>query len=227
MALDLKQQIGPLPLGAWIVVVGGGLGIAYYTKNAKVSAPTIVEDTGMPAGVGEGVGWIAVPPPSTAPPGPANPTTNEEWARLAINWLIAQGYPPGMSDSAIRNYLELQPLGNQEYALVQAALKQLGSPPIPLPAPPGAPTINLSPIVAPRPAVAPTGSSPAMRYQTVTPWPTSTSTLWGIARKYYGNGQRWSEIYNANRVGVTRPDGSKGWITNPSLLYAGRTVWVP
>lgn len=236
--MDLKQQVGPLPLGAWIVVVGGGLGIALYTRRAPAAAPTIVEDTGNPAGVGTGPGWIAVPPPSTAPAGPANPTTNEEWGRLAINWLIAQGYDPAVSDSAIRKYLETQSLSNQEYSLLQAALRQFGSPPIPLPTPPAGPVIP-GPVkqdptpVQPPPVVQqpspppPVQAPPQLRYHVVTPWPTQTSTLYGIAKRYYGNGNRWPELFNVNKNGYRRPDGSTGWINNPNLIYAGRTVWVP
>lgn len=238
MAIDLKEQIGPLPLGAWIVVVAGGLGVAYYTRNAGVGEPQIVEDVSNPPGVGEGPGWIAVPPPSTPPPGPANPTTNEEWGRLAINWLIAQGYPAGTADSAIRKYLETQALTSQEYALLQTALRQFGSPPVPLPSPPPPPVIpppvvTPPPVVKPPPVVTPPPpapkppSRPALRYFVITPWPTPGSTLWGIARHFYGNGNRWPELFNANREGFTRPDGSKGWIRNPDLIYPGRTVWVP
>lgn len=236
MAIDLKEQIGPLPLGAWIVVVAGGLGVAYYTRNASVgSTPEIVEDVSNPPGVGEGPGWIAVPPPTTPPPGPAQPQTNEEWGRLAINWLIAQGYSPGESDAAIRNYLEVKALTNQQYALLQAALRQFGSPPIPLPSPPPPPVIPApvtppptTPPATPKPPTTPKPpSKPALRYIVITPWPTQLSTLWGIAAKYYGKGSEWPRIYNVNRVGYTRPDGSKGWISNPNLIYAGRTVWVP
>lgn len=238
--LNLKEQIGPLPVGAWLAVVGGGLGIAWYTKRAG-TAPTIVEDTSNPPGVGEGPGWIAVPPPSSGPPTPDSaPTTNEEWGRLAINWLIAQGYDPAMSDSAIRKYLEVKQPTTQEYALISVALRHFGSPPVPLPSPPPPPVIPpvIKPPVVPPPVVKPPapppvkpppvpGTPPKLRYVVVTPWPTQLSTLWGIAARFYGNGGRWPEIFNVNRVGFTRPDGSKGWISNPNLIYAGRTVYVP
>lgn len=239
MAIDLKEQVGPLPLGAWIIVVGGGLGIAWYTKQSQ-PPPTVVEDTSNPPGVGEGPGWIAVPPPSNAPPvTDTSPTTNEEWGRLAINWLIAQGYDPGTSDSAIRKYLEVQSLSLQEDALLKVALRHFGSPPVPLPSPPSGPVIpgpvvppppvvTPPPVVKPPPVVVPPPNQPPkLRYFVITPWPTPGSTLWGIARHFYGNGNRWPEIYNVNRNGYTRPDGSKGWINNPNLIYAGRAVWVP
>jgi hypothetical protein len=242
VGVDLKEQIGPLPLGAWLAVVGGGLGIAYYSRRAGVSAtpPQVVEDTSNPAGVGQGPGWIAVPPPSSGPAAPAGPTTNEEWGRLAINWLIAQGYDPALSDSAIRKYLETQELTVQEYALLQAALRQFGSPPVPLPSPPSAPKIPgpvvvTPPVVAPPPqqppppppVQQPVAAPPQLRYVGITPWPTRRSTLWGIARDFYGDGRQWPRIFEVNRNGYRRPDGSVGWINNPNLIYAGRVVWVP
>ena len=42
-------------------------------------------------------------------------------------------------------------------------------------------------------------------------------TLWGIAKRYYGNGARWHEIHEAN----------KGKITNPNLIYPGQVFVIP
>ena len=59
---------------------------------------------------------------------------------------------------------------------------------------------------------------PLQRTVTVTPWPTQTSTLWGIAQKFYGEGQQWQKIYNANKSKI----GS-----NPNLLHPGMVLVVP
>ena len=220
--LDLGKQIGPLPLGAWIVVVGGGLGIALYTRNAP--APEIVEDTSTDPGVGTGPGWVAVPPPSTAPPTQPPPETNEEWGRQAINYLIASGYPAGISDNAIRKYLEAGKLDPQEWAILQIALVKFGSPPIPIPNPPPVP--NIPGPVTPKPPTTqppkppapkpPPPSRPTVRYVTVGVWPAWNSTLSGIAKRYYGRPD-WERIYNANR--------SK--IRNPNLIFPGQRLVVP
>lgn len=138
--LDLGKQIGPLPLGAWIVVVGAGVGIALYSRNSN-AAPTVVEDTSMDEGVGEGPGWVAVPPPPYGPNAP-EPATNEEWGRNAINFLISMGYNSSSADSAIRKYLAAEKLSVTEYALITEALRKLGAPPVPLPPGPGTPTTN-------------------------------------------------------------------------------------
>lgn len=41
--------------------------------------------------------------------------------------------------------------------------------------------------------------------------------LWNIAKKFYGNGAKYTTIYNANR--------SK--IRNPNLIYPGQVLWIP
>lgn len=42
-------------------------------------------------------------------------------------------------------------------------------------------------------------------------------TLWGIAKKYYSNGARYPEIFNAN----------KDKIKNPNLIYPGQQLVIP
>lgn len=42
-------------------------------------------------------------------------------------------------------------------------------------------------------------------------------TLWGIAKKYYGNGAQYTKIYNAN----------KDKIKNPNLIYVGQVFSIP
>ena len=42
-------------------------------------------------------------------------------------------------------------------------------------------------------------------------------TLWGIAKKYYGNGAQYKKIYNAN----------KSKIKNPDLIYPGQKFLIP
>lgn len=42
-------------------------------------------------------------------------------------------------------------------------------------------------------------------------------TLWGIAKKYYGNGAKYPTIYNANN----------GKIKNPNLIYVGQVFTIP
>lgn len=45
----------------------------------------------------------------------------------------------------------------------------------------------------------------------------SGDTLWGIAKKYYGDGAKYPKIYNANR----------DKISNPNLIYVGQVLKIP
>src|SRR5215213_11406404 len=147
--LDLGKQVGPLPLGAWVVVVGAGLGIAVYTRRSTSTPDVPYIDTSGDPSVGTGPGWVAVPPPTT---GPATQpiTTNEDWARAAINHLIAKGYEPNAADQAIRGYIYGGSPGIRDYALLNVAIAALGPPPYPLP-----PATNNPPTAPPPSTTAP------------------------------------------------------------------------
>lgn len=58
-----------------------------------------------------------------------------------------------------------------------------------------------------------TSSAPSAKTYTVK----SGDCLWNIAKKYYGNGARYSDIYNAN----------KDKISNPNLIYPGQVLMIP
>lgn len=143
MALDLGKEIGPLPLGAWIAVIAGGLGIAVWSRNtapAGTVGTEVVEDVGSPAGVGDGSvgGWSPTVP--GAPIGEPDITTNEQWGNRSINWLIAQGYDPTWCYSAITKALAggqgENALSAREYVLWGLALTKFGAPPTPVNVPP-------------------------------------------------------------------------------------------
>lgn len=241
MAMDLGKQVGPLPLGAWFAVVGGGLGLAYYGYKQQKPAPTPVTDTGGQVGVGDGSvpgNWLPTTPPTGVGTGDvAGPaTTNEAWAVRAINWLIAQGYDATESDSAVRKYIT----GNdpapsaKEYVLQGIVLAHFGSPPYPLPPPLTPPPVvvppggNPTPTPVPTPAPSPVPPAPARGvWAVVTAWPTRHSTLSGIAKDAYGDANQWHRIFDANRKGVKRPDGTLGMITDPNRIFAGWWLFLP
>lgn len=233
MALDLGKQIGPLPLGAWVVVVGGGLGIALYARKQSADEANAgpVEDVSGQPGVGDGSvgGWVPTQPSAgTGDVAPTTPTTNEDWGTRAINYLIAQNYDPLVSDSAIRKYLA----GNypqpsvSEYALQRIALARFGSPPQPLPPSDSNPVPPVPPVTPkppgstippkpkpPPPKPKPPAPKPRVRTYTVR----KGDNLWNIAKHYYGNGLQWVRIWNANR--------SK--IKNPNLIHPGQVLIIP
>lgn len=59
----------------------------------------------------------------------------------------------------------------------------------------------------------PATTAPKVRTYTVK----KGDTLWGIAKKYYGNGAKYTQIYNAN----------KDKIKNPNLIYPGQVFTIP
>lgn len=228
MAMDLGKQIGPLPLGAWMAVVAGGLGIALWTKqNKEAEEPEIVEDTSGVPGVGEGVGWIAVPPPSG---GPATPSydTNEAWSVAAINWLVAQGYDAGLANSAITKALmggvdiEGNKMTVQEWALWSLALVKFGAPPQPVnvqppPNPPVTPPTNPPP-TEPPPSTG-DGIPPYTVYISK-----SGDTLTSIGKKY---GKSWREIYDFNLKYRSPATAAVIRLRGPNLFFAGTRWWIP
>jgi len=152
--VDLGKQVGPLPLGAWVVVVAGGLGIALYTRRQAAVPTQIVDDTSGDPGVGTGAvgGFVPTSPNPVAPV--ATPTTNEEWGVMVTNGLIAKNYPPTTVDSMVRKYLAgiTSTMSPAEFALLSVALAQFGSPPQVLPPDDSPPSSTPPPVVTPPPA---------------------------------------------------------------------------
>jgi hypothetical protein len=140
MALDLGKQVGPLPLGAWIVVVGGGLGIAYWTKQNQTAPEPSIDTSGTP-GVGDGSvgGWVPTSPSTGSSTGAPDPTTNEEWAYKAKQVLIASGYPTTQVEAAINKYINGEQLSVQEFAIVAVAISKVGPLPATMPNTPSQP----------------------------------------------------------------------------------------
>lgn len=70
---------------------------------------------------------------------------------------------------------------------------------------------------APAPTPAPAPAPPSGNWVTVTQWGTGSwsSTLWGMAQHYYGNGAMWGRIQQANN-GV-----------DPRNLHVGQRIFVP
>jgi LysM repeat protein len=65
---------------------------------------------------------------------------------------------------------------------------------------------------------------PAAQIAKVTHTVVAGDTLWGIAETYYGNGEQWEAIYQAN-VGVLQPDGQA--LSDAHWIYPGWTLVIP
>lgn len=240
MAMDLGKQVGPMPMGAWIAVVGGGLGIAWWARRNQ-SGTTTVQDTSGTPGVGEGPGWVAVPPPSTAPGGngPVVYNTNEDWGRAAITWLSGRGFDAGMASSAITKALQ-GGIGSDgssititEWSLWTMAIAALGPPPIPVNVSPPSglpgPVVPVPPPPSTPPQPTPPAPPPAANPAPVGKWYTVVKgdNLWNLSRRFSGSGTNWPWIWFANMISTKRPDGSMGQIVSPNLIYPGERLWIP
>lgn len=189
-APDLGKMVGPLPLGAWLGVVGGGLGLAYMAKKKAGAAPPVVPGPASPNGGLPVTGGGVVALPDNAPGGagaggsltplaPA-PTTNDEWARYAAIVLIGHGFGAYATQQALAKYLEGQQLTAEESAIVEAAMRYIGPPPY---SPPVAPPPL--PARAPQPVPAVPAPTPvAYAVPVANPIPGDTSTVVAVTGPY-------------------------------------------
>lgn len=224
--LDLGKMVGPLPLGAWLAVGGTGIGVAMWARGS--GSGTITEEPGAmddeydwsSVGTGASGQWIDVTPPE--PVGAKPPTDNDEWGRLAIAFLISDGYDSGLAQTAIGKALQERRLSVREYALWWIALRELGAPPyaVVVKVPAGFDNKPPEPKDPPKPGWTGDGH----RWYITRPG----ESLKRIARRAYGDESKWHRIYEANRKGVKRPNGSHGWIEHPRKpLPGGRRLFIP
>lgn len=208
MSESMGKMIGPLPMGAWLAVVGGGLGVAYYSRQKAGAAPAtpVAND---PVGTGGSGMWSDLTVPSTGVGSTAAPTTNDEWAIKAIRTLIGLGYPAINSDQAIRRYVAGEALAPNESVMVNAAIAAIGPTPQVLPPPTtGIPT-------GPPPTPKPTNN--LYRYHTVK----ITENIFTVAANEKVS---LNAVWQGNWNQVTRLDGSPGILASYGLHHGMRLV---
>jgi hypothetical protein len=228
--IDLGKQYGPLPLGAWVVVVGGALGLAWYTRRSGGGVePQVTEDVSGTPGVGVGAPADWTPITGTPAPVTTAPTTNEAWAVKAIQWGIAMNYPSNMVDSAVRKYLAGLKLSVQEYTFIGLALVANGPPPQPLP--PGEET-DPPPSTDPPPATGYVG--PAVRKSPPEGRSTWLNNKPGFTTVVHSN---WTATYRGGYTNIA-PAGSTAEKLHIAALMAknamhgyvhrwGKTIYLP
>ena len=129
----LTKKVGPLPLGVWVLILGGTIVIVYAMNARKGSTGNTLAvaadgTTGPESGTGNGAvgGWLYQQAQAVSK---KDYKTNEEWGRAAIQFLIGQGYDAALADVAIRRYIGGLDISVQQRPLVTAALNGLGPPP--------------------------------------------------------------------------------------------------
>lgn len=135
----LGKRVGPLPVGVWILAIGGGLAVAVFVRSRAAGdegaelepGAGINTDTAPGAGNLAGVGDDDVPTTG-------RPTTNEEWFTQAVDAILGtrMGYNPSAVSAALTKYLDGQRLTVAENAIVSMAIRLIGPPPVPPPVPP-------------------------------------------------------------------------------------------
>jgi hypothetical protein len=148
----LTEQIGPLPGGAWLGVIGGGLAIGFLGRRKSVAAaqPAVPAQTaqdqssqGAVQYVTSGTGVTSMGTPTYA--------TNEEWASSAVAYLIGRGTLASRATNAISHVLypdASHPTTAEDSALYNMAAAGVGLPPS-LPSQafiPDPPAVNITPV---------------------------------------------------------------------------------
>jgi LysM repeat protein len=213
---QLGKMIGPLPVGAWIAVVGGGLAFALYQRNkgnVDLTAPGELDNTSVDSGVGLGgvpAGYTYTGGDAGDDPTGSQPITdNITWATNAVNALVASGYDAAAAQTAISNYINGGTLTLQQWAMISLAIARVGAVPDP-------PTTQNNP-----PATKPPGSTVTPPKATPVFKPIASRTPTGI---YYVKSAVRGRDKTGKIVGPSRSVGYRvtvtQWGTINSVLYA-------
>lgn len=127
------KQLGPLPVGAWAVVIGGALFFSFYMSKKKSTATNADNTTTPSALVYTGVGGNTGNTSASTVPQTAGYQTNEAWAAAAKTFLISQSVDAGDASTAVDLYINAQQLTAKQNAWISIATKSIGPPPQSLP----------------------------------------------------------------------------------------------
>lgn len=174
----LTRKLGPFPVGIWLIVIAGGLGIGLYSRRSFTdkSSTEEVDPTTTAGGTmlgGNTSGGANATQPGTGVNGLGGPVigTNEEWYSWAYTQLVGRGFSnAGAIQAALSKFLQGQQLNDAEQRIVDAALQYGGLPPQLLPPvqyTPVSPVIPNPPTTPP--TTPPTVPPPAMQSQTPIP----------------------------------------------------------
>ena len=172
LTASLTKQVGPMPLGAWLLVGAGGLFIAYRSHGAP-DAPDVPAGDPLPVGGGYGGGGASA---------------IDSWDGAAV--VLS---PVFQLPSPTVNVNVATPVPSKTPAPKSWM-------PVPTPrvaSPVTGPSYHKAPTPAPKPAAAPAKAAPATSYTVK-----AGDTLWGIAGKVLGNPLRWPGIYAQNTATI-------------------------
>lgn len=147
----LSHRIGPLPAGAWIVALVGGIGVAMvirrqagndqsyadgYATGEQAGYDSVAGDStdgpqpyesGSSSYTNPGAGNIYTP--DNVPTGPIK--TNAQWRHRAAVVLSRRGYRTAMVEATLGRYFAGKRLSSAQQNIVDEAIAMLGKPPKP------------------------------------------------------------------------------------------------
>lgn len=150
----LKNKVGPLPLGVWLVI---GLGVFLYVQHRQTASThngaTATDAAGNQGAIDPATGFVYGSPEDLASlhgvisgggsgggdsgaggggdngAGAKTYATNADWGRAAVNYLVGLGIDPTVATQAIQQYLASQTLTDTQQGNVNLAIQALGPPP--------------------------------------------------------------------------------------------------
>lgn len=130
----LKSKIGGVPFAALAgIVVVGTLGYGWWRKRNQPAPPVDTTTGGAEGNADESQPLFLANPGSTltgAAVTVPTATTNEQWAQLAIQWLVtSRGMSATDAARVIQDYLAGIPQSTADGAMRDAAVAQFGLPP--------------------------------------------------------------------------------------------------
>lgn len=194
---DLQAKAGPLPVWAWAGL--GTVGIAGYLIYRKKQSMTQAANQATTNTTS-----------SSVPGGPSNLTTQAEPMPINTGDTFVNVTSNDTDTSTAHTFQNPDSHNRGESPGTPAPARATTRVATATP-----PSASLS--EAPKPPSASPAPKPANRTVTVGKWPSWNGSLFGIAKHFYGNGEEWPKIFEAN----------KGQIANPNLIYPGQVLVVP
>ena len=237
IAAALGRKVGPFSVGIWLVIAAAGLGLGVVIRRSMSgisgNLPPIDAAEADGSTPSTGAGYTTTPyfgtqgaliPQNGGQPagyGGSEPDmrTNNDWVRYAVRYWADRGlYSAADVDTALRRYVQGESLTAAQAAIVSATLRDVGTPPEPVPPMkiedstttpvPGAPT---SPTGPAQPAVAPQLSAAELAYLSTMEQVFATIRAREAAGQNYGDQFPRLEYLGVRSSAPELSSSARGW----------------
>lgn len=213
------KKIGPLPVGGWVLLVGGAGMAAYLVRKNSSSTRTIVDEVPVPVGAvaaPDGAPLVMAPIIRADFPGMEELTAAltgstsatkslTDVTRAQTNAVKSNTSAVGSNTSAVKANTSAVKSSTSAVKANTAAVKA---------APKAAPVTSKK--------VATAKKATTKRYTI-----RSGDTLWDIARRYTGNGNNWTKLYAANKSVIDSTAKRRGKSGGGKWIFPGTTLNLP